>query len=163
MSQEIPQYTLDDAVGWLTTRQVPLSQSGCDSILAIINNTSDFQEFTPYFAGLTSENSQSFLYSFGRPGDKFRNIIKAIYVPTTLYIALMYIDINRQYLLDARTIQSLFDCIQMTPEFRPFLEQLEGITPENSNTYNKVFNQLMNLPLFLINSQKFVLTEEKND
>jgi hypothetical protein len=163
--KEIPTFTLWDMIfGSLITRWVPLSQSGCDSVLALINNTSDFQSLIPYFVGLNSENSNTFIQSFNRvnavPDNKFQNIVNAIPAPKTLYMEFLYVMIDNKYLFSAATIQMLFDVLQMTPEFRPFLEQLEGITPENSNMYNKVFDQLVQLPMFLINSQKFLLNEE---
>lgn len=154
---ELPQYTLGDAVSWLTTRKIPLSQFACNETLAIINNDSDFQALILYFAGLNAENSLTFLYSFNGLGDNFYQIANSIYVPQTLFIAIQYATINNQYLLDVSTIQALFDCIQMTPEFSPFIEALNGITPENSNTYNRVYDKLIGLPMFLINSQKFLL------
>jgi hypothetical protein len=161
---DLPEYSLLSIMSQMTTRDIPMSSSACVTILEIINNDSDFQSFVAYFAGLVSANSIAYRYVADRLMNvqKFFNISQSIYVPSTLFQYLEYMTWNNNVYLDDGLIQKLVATIQMTPEFTPYLQMLEGITPETSRDYIPVIEQLNYLPLFKINSQLFLLSDEEN-
>lgn len=153
--KELPQYTLFDAIGWQTTRWIYLSDFAVSQILSIIND--NYPEFIDYFTGLTSANSLGYLTSYPND-DNFIVLAQAVILPPDLYQYLSFMGWNNDVLLDDNLISMLISAVQMTPEFSHYLDDLSGITPDNSREYMLVINNLVNLPIFKFNAQKFLIT-----
>lgn len=148
----LPQYYLNDAIGWLTTRWVPLSQSAVDALLSIINNNPDYKAFIPYFAGLTIENSSTYTHNFPND-DNFWNLASSTTVANTLFNTLDYFLAVPSFLLNAQTINDIFNILNGIPQYSSYKIALTGITPDNSQSYALVISSLIQLPLFNINAQ----------
>lgn len=162
--QELLQYNLNDVIGWLTTRWVPMNQSACNTILSLVENDTDFESAIPYFAGMNLENSSLYSQMFGflYRNDKFINIAKSIIVPPSLYTYLEMAYLLNNSPLDDRMVTMLMTAVSITPEFSTFLTQLDGINSGNSLNYQPVIRDLIVCPIFKINAQKFYLMDEDN-
>ena len=151
--KDLPQYYLSDAIGWLTTRWIALSQSACDSFLSIINNNIQYKNFVPYFAGLSVDNSYFYIHNLPND-DNFWLIASETPVPNTLFTTLDYFLYTYDFLLDAATINDIFNILNGISEYASYVTDLSGITPDNSRSYASVINTLIQLPLFNINAQQ---------
>jgi hypothetical protein len=148
----LPQYYLLDAIGWLTTRWIPFSQSACDALLFIINNNSQYDNYIPFFTGLTIENSNFYSRNFPND-DNFLTLVSTTEISNTLFNTLDFFISNSDFLLDSNTISDIINIITGISEYSSYLIDLEGITPDNSQSYCSVINTLIQLPLFNINAQ----------
>jgi len=152
-------YTLFEHIGWLTSRQVPLSSAAISELITIVNNS--FPSYIPKFAGITSANSCAYKYRLDEiyVEDGFETAA-SILIPNNFlnFIEFGYLSLTEPLSFTQTMITQLFNCLEMTNEFAPYLTALQGITPENCLDWQYksiIQTELMLFPKFIIDAETF--------
>jgi hypothetical protein len=151
----IPAYTLIDAIGWLTTRSIPLSTQAITDTQYIVNNTPEFSGFIMRFVGSTTpENSMSFRQPLSdiSNNQNFFDAAQQVTVPNTIRTLLDQIQFDDGQGMTQENIDDIFSILAITPQFSPYVTQLSGITSVNFRGYMGVFVELCTLPKFDIDA-----------
>jgi len=155
----IPDYSLADTIAWLTTNYTPLDTNSIAQLNEIINNNAEFSNYIMLLAGITPDNSVTYVQVLNQVlnNDDFWNIAIEITIPTTLFMYLSYMTWNNIN-ADANVISTLFTVLNAIPQFAPLLAQFDGITPENSQNYTGAMINAFQVPMFMILAAQYEVT-----
>lgn len=157
----LPDYTLNDHIGWATTRRIPLCSQSVSELLELVTNT--YTAFIEKFAGISDQNSLEYLQILNEisNNESFYNESLTIIIPHNLLNVLEFDYILNNALLNNENLTFLLNAAEMTPQFSGFLSQLSGINENNNQDFdyrNVIRFGLMCCPKFLRDAETFLVT-----
>lgn len=157
-----PLYDLFTKINWTITRNVPLSENNTNKFMQLINSSPDFSLYAMKLTGIIQDNSVFYYQVFNEclNNQSLVELLQGTVTTNNVRDAIQYVTVDTDLQLTQYCIDSIFESLGNYPQFGYYSNQLEGLTPETTQNYIQVFNELLYLQQFVFDLSRIEIPNE---
>lgn len=158
-----PLYDLFTKIEWLRTRNVPLAENNVNTLMQIINSSPDYSNYQINLTGLSQDNSLFYYNVFTAivNDSPLVDLLEETITPNNVRDAIQYVTVDNSLSLTQYCIDTMLSVLSNYSQFSGYSERLEGITPETTQDYISVLNDILYLNKFVFDASTFIIPNEE--
>ncbi len=157
-----PLYDLLTKIRWLMKRNIPLSENNTNKFMQIINSSPDFSLYEMKLTGIEQDNSFFYYQVFNEclNNQALIEMLQSTITINNVRDAIEYVGVDNSLQLTQYCIDSIFTVLGNYPQFEYYSNRLKGLTPETTQNYIPVFNELLYLQQFIFDISRLIIPNE---